>query len=907
MNELQTAWITQVTGARAAQQALDQQEMQKQALLAKLASDRNLNAGILQAGSDLTMVDKKGSSQKTLDRENHDQTDEFDLDEQRDGFTIADRFGKIEKWDPVTGTQEEFQKHLETGRRVNLAVYEMETAMADELDEAGQPVMEVLPDGSRAAKRKRLFSDEDIATEIYDPMRRNGLIPETSIPDKFSRTREMLDGSFEAYGKRLKADKMSLGKRLFSENASLVKTMGLSTFSIVGSGIQLESIKGSTSEELATSWDPKENIQSLKINLGEIPKEDGSFAGRVDIDSTRLAFASQAMSFVTDVAVEGVGDISEALEPGVAERAAAAEQLATALISAASSELVKPHAGSGLAMDIGATFGTVVKRSLIAGLLRARDFPEASVTAIAAELGRACQATLLKLDPAMPALHSTALLTTAGGAFVSTMAGKPAPAAVLKAFDEVNLRAAVEAFRVALEQASRAAASPALELLLHRVDVRDQVLVKAADAMQEAFLREEEEEPVPPELKADHARTVSGHEAAWVKSPDGWVCSICDAKADKEDPAVFAGIVERKIAQLERDQALLKWGSTLVGLGIDTAANFIAPLAIAGCALKMARNLYEAGKRTRDMTYFIEDRQGMFNAASAFSAPVTKFIHNAGLQQAHFYANAAFEAAKMIGAIIQCAGVTAAPAGAVVSVAASIAQASEAVLYEVAKRVDLEVGWYTYKQALSRPENRKMGLIALKRNATLAKYSMAWGAIIKKDPLVADFMDACGLTAQALKDPGADLDKVVKYLETRMPEDVVVVGRTAEGSMADWAPAKVELTPDSWIAVKSRGEDRGGIAPQDTRSFELALKNFAESFPAWEAAATATPSTLGAPEYQALSDLLSRLQTTLERVSSKRSDGQNSPEMDNVKKQFLAMIAVHKTQSLAWAPEPVPV
>ncbi len=912
MDSTQTAWLARLAGAQAAQQALDRRESAKRALLAKLASDRERSAGVIQAGSDLTMVDKKGKQQQTLDLASRDQTEEFDLDEQRDGFAIADAFGKVEEWDPETGTQAQFEKHLETARRVSMAVYEMESAMTDELDADGKPVMEDGPNGTRQARRTRLFQDEDIATELYDPMRRIGLIAETSIPDKFSRTKEMLDGSFAAYGDRLKKDKKGLGKRLYDENIGLVTKTVASSLAVVTGHLQLDQMARSSGDDLKTGFNPRDNIESIKRSLGEIPKEDGTFATRADIDLARLGFAGQAMTFATDVLMEAEKDVGSALAsapPEAAERIAAAGKLTTMLVGAASAALSGPFAASGMALDVGATFGTEVKPAVIVRLLQAVAFEAPAVAAISAELGRACRDTLLKLNPGAVASlpDPTALFRSAGDAIVSALAGQPDAAAVVAAFAGGELAQAVELYAAALKSACDSAVTPALKAALDTDAMRGQVMVKAADAMTAAFTAPAQAETVPDDTARDHDRLIGGHLPKWEKTPGGWVCTVCQSLANSTgyvDPQIFAGIIEAKIARLERDQALMKWGSTLVGLGIDTAANFIAPLAIAGCAVKVARNLVEAGTRTRDMVRFIEDREGMFNAASAFSAPVTKFIHNAVMQQAHFYANAAFEAAKMIGAILQVSGAVVAPAGVLTTAAASMAQACEAVLYELAKRIDMEVGWQTYRQALARRENRKLGLIALKRNATIAKYSVAWGAVVRKDPLVADFMDACGLTADSLKDPGAKIDLVVKYLETRMPEDVVVTGRSAEGPVAAWAPASVALTPASWIAVKARGESRGGIKPQDTRSFELALKRYADALPAWERAATATPPTLDQAAYDAMHSALNRLHLTLDAVSTERLGGGHSPEMENVKESFKQLISAAQKTARGWAPRP---
>jgi hypothetical protein len=392
-----------------------------------------------------------------------------------------------------------------------------------------------------------------------------------------------------------------------------------------------------------------------------------------------------------------------------------------------------------------------------------------------------------------------------------------------------------------------------------------------------------------------HKTERSDHLADWIQGGRGeWVCVVCES-SNTQDPEVFAGMLERRIAQLDRDMAIMKWGANLVSLGLDTAATFIAPLAIAGCAVKMLKNLYEAARRTADTVAFSEKRQGMYNAASAYSAPVSNFIHNGGLQAAHYYANAAFEAAKMIGAIIQCAGAIAAPAGAILTASAGAAQAVEQVLYEAKKRYDLEKAWDTYKLALSRPQNRRLGLIAMKKNPTLAKYAVAWGAVIKGDPLVVDFMAACDLNESTLKDPKANVDRVVTYLEKRMPDDNVVTGRDmSKGPVPGWAPTKLELTAANWLSAKTRSIEQGKVAPRDSRELELALIDLEQKLPAWRhAAATKPATTLTEDERDKCLALLDRIDDRFSKYpvyTTEEAGGHDSMDMLNLLNEYRRLV-----------------
>ena len=876
-------WLTQFGVEANAQVAIDKREERKQALINKLAADRETQAEQLLAGSKLKYA-KGRKKQKGLDLENRDQTAEFDLDEQRDGYALVDG-----------DQQENFQKHLQTARIVDQLVREMQAEMSGEVDEKGKPIP--------------LFSAEEIKAQVYDPLLRRGLIAETNVPNEYSRTKELLDASFAAYAERLKKDKLSTGKRLFKENFGLAKTMVSSVATIASGSLQLEARSGMTSDEMATSWKPDDNIKALHQGLGEAVRDNGKYATEAMVASTRMGFATQALSFVTDVGIEGGQTLADKLGDKASEetkeRVKNAGGIAQAMVSAASSELVEALSASGLALEVGSTFGTLVNIGAIKRVLQTPEFTAVQVAAISTQLATACKATLIKLDPKVGT--STAAMTAAGSEIVSAMAAAPAPDGVLGAFEKGAFDAGVEDYAKALSAAIASAVTKnkLTDEVLKTEEARNKVMAAAAEAMSEAFTKPDEDEP-PDDVKHTHD-SITSHKPEWTFGKAGWICSIC-ASSNSEDPAVFAGILNAKLERLKKDQERLKWAATLVGMGIDTAANFIAPLAIVGCALKMARNLYEAATRTRDLINFIEDRQGMFNAASAFSAPVTQFIRNAGIQQTHYYANAGFEGAKMIGAIIQCTGAMAAPAGVVVSASANIAQAIEAVLYEASKRLMLEVAWSDYKNALSRPENRKMGLVALKNNPTLAKYAVAWGAVIKKDPLVSDFMGSCGLGVDALRDPDANLDKVVEYLETRMPDDNVVTGRSIDEPAATWAPAALELTAKSWITVKSLAEARGALEPQDTLTLEAALQRYEAASPARLVAAKTQPVAVDPVQQKQQQDWLAelgQLNSLVGRVSvvmTKAAGGGQSVEMDEVKNKFKKMIQAQRDIAQAWEP-----
>jgi hypothetical protein len=261
-------------------------------------------------------------------------------------------------------------------------------------------------------------------------------------------------------------------------------------------------------------------------------------------------------------------------------------------------------------------------------------------------------------------------------------------------------------------------------------------------------------------------------------------------------------LIEKKIAKLESDNLKRKWLVTVMSQGPEFASKFFAPLVIAGAGFSLLNNMYECGLRIRDAQNFLEKEKGMLRDASPFYPSIQNFSSNANSQKLHYAMQCVGDALKLVGAIMETVSYASGP-GAVVAVigqtfqaAGRAVSASEAIEYELMKNEEARAGWKMYKEALLKPENRKLALKAMKQNPTLAKYSVAWGAIIEKDPLLEDFLTVTGLTAESLADP--DFKLVIKYLETRFSEDNVILGREAVAK--GWAPHPPELTLECWNA-----------------------------------------------------------------------------------------------------------
>ena len=103
-------------------------------------------------------------------------------------------------------------------------------------------------------------------------------------------------------------------------------------------------------------------------------------------------------------------------------------------------------------------------------------------------------------------------------------------------------------------------------------------------------------------------------------------------------------------------------------------------------------------------------------------------------------------------------------------------------------------------------------------NPTLAKYGIAWGAVIKKDPLARNALTACRLNEATLENDDANVDKVVDYLERFYSDDDKLYREIEEA--AKWMPTDIELTALSWTQVKQAAIKNAKLENPDTGNID---------------------------------------------------------------------------------------
>ena len=82
--------------------------------------------------------------------------------------------------------------------------------------------------------------------------------------------------------------------------------------------------------------------------------------------------------------------------------------------------------------------------------------------------------------------------------------------------------------------------------------------------------------------------------------------------------------------------------------------------------------------------------------------------------------------------------------------AAGVAASAEDTVFKFYKQRTLHRAWEKTKKSLENPQNRKLALIAREMNPTLAKYTIAYGALIEGNATAMTALNRIGLDRETL-------------------------------------------------------------------------------------------------------------------------------------------------------------
>lgn len=199
LSEEQVLWINGFTGLVAARQSFENEIARKQAVIKEVR--RLIDKEKVKLQEAITF---KAGGRTTLDQEGSQRTE-----------ADSTEYGQAElTWEQMI--------------KVNNVARFMESLQ----DKMESPTIQ-RPDGSGVLVEQPLFSEQEIADELYSPLVRERLLPETLVPSQYSETAKMIEGSNEAY----REDLEEYTKNLIEEEESLAASglNGLSKLSEIAS------------------------------------------------------------------------------------------------------------------------------------------------------------------------------------------------------------------------------------------------------------------------------------------------------------------------------------------------------------------------------------------------------------------------------------------------------------------------------------------------------------------------------------------------------------------------------------------------------------------------------------------------------------------------------------------------
>jgi len=273
-----------------------------------------------------------------------------------------------------------------------------------------------------------------------------------------------------------------------------------------------------------------------------------------------------------------------------------------------------------------------------------------------------------------------------------------------------------------------------------------------------------------------------------------------------------------KLAKLVAKYKIRKavWNTlTSVGsMGMAIAQQFCSAMAIGGTIIEFAKEAALVLEHSIAIHKWKTSRGWAKDSASVFLSSVEAEVREAAQQITHHTIQAALLMVKVVGQIVATVGAAAQGIGfiigQVIEKSAQAARTAEELIYKIVRKAQVVKAWKRTKKALENPSNRRLGLEVRAMNATLAKYTLAYGAYVEKDAIARMALAKFGIDDQALENADAGLAQVRMALESLFAEDKVVKGMAPY--KVGWAKdINVELTVTSWFSAYSKAVNVGNL------------------------------------------------------------------------------------------------
>ena len=684
--------------------------------------------------------------------------------------------------------------------------------------------------------KEDLFEVAEITKEFYTPLVRELLIPENMVPPRFSKTQQMISGSNDYYIKECQEKGKDPDSGGFALAKGAVSVASQACTAAFGANTDHAAIAQGVAALLSVGIDGTQKLVNKELTINDWSTIVGGLAGPIgDVvgGSTGNTYFGAQIGDSIAAGVAGVdivgrvamwkktggpfptAEIIGAITTGVSKSLAAKSD------ASSGADAVTFGNASALAIEVGG----VAKASYIAAMKAdaaglgdafadgdwkkvkrlMRGYALEAGLAAAAEAGKALVAVHVvdRLDQAQISATAEAQRTldadTAGGASADQInADKDAVSNAAPTSEDL-----LKIINLGNKQGD--AIGDMSEKLLNVPESREKMR-KEVEALRRKYDQADDKKEELEELK-----TV---EAELAKERDEYQKSLNRLSATEPSDEDFKSIA-KMIAKIETDRAIMKAAAAVGGAGVTIAQEFFAPLKAAGSLIKFLVNLQAAVERAIALSKWVDARKGAVSAVSPYSTSIENFLKNQAEQFSHYTIQSALMAIQTGSAIAE----NGYPPVKALTLGAGATATLEDTIYKFYKQQALVKAWKTTRLSLEDPLNRKLALVARRMNPSLAKYTIAYGALIDQDPIAVRAMNSIGLDREALSRANDQVVLVKKFLQTTYPDDGEVFGKlpaTAKGRKVPTPALRVKpwmVTHMMWTEDMALvGESPTGIA-----------------------------------------------------------------------------------------------
>ncbi|MCM2369900.1 hypothetical protein [Aporhodopirellula aestuarii] len=698
----------------------------------------------------------------------------------------------------------------------------------------------VLKNGGIEREERHLFDNLDAADATYGPFIRRGLFPEDQINAKFSRAQEMIDKSNRLYLEDLAEIE---DEPEWQNTATQVQTIlsGLGSVAIASLGVKETSDPAfhDTAKNIGTIITIVDiSLKATTTAVVEISKKNAEDASKGIIDGLGQAIGKGvggdagkyiALGFKAAAQVPALvktfrtsnsdGELASRLLAQLGDAIAIAVSIdnvsksgddahtATQITAGIKSGLVV--VGKAIEKDlIGAVKKarkgdtSALKRFAISyGAAVAREVTLAVTSAMSAEVIKAKKDTL---DPSKnPSYQSTDEYKT----FMKSIEGRGLTGTALddewKTYrgDLASTWSSSDSSTLASQTGSADAVVKALESILDGPQVSTKTSKLQEDiAMRDAIEYEEDD--------------------------------YLDALESLQDEPSREALerIGQLIAKIQKQRAIMSLVSGVVKTGAAGAARFWGAAAAAGTALDLALQIKLAVETHQELVTWRQSSEYAENAASPYFTSVISFVKEQERLYPRDVVKSIMLTVKMGAQIAQAEPTFGLAIGKLVEAIEGVAESAMDLICAQIDAAKVEKAWRITQMAFENPENRKAALIARKLNPTLAKYTIAWGAMVAKDVVAKEVCAQIGLTEGDLRAPDDKADDsvriLVSFLEIRYERHLQVKKHyeVEETTQLTWSKnvSIGSLVLETWLNLYSTALENGMVR-QDPNKVSGAL------------------------------------------------------------------------------------